>query len=213
MGAGRVAFLLVAMARLGLPASDDVPFPGPCHPPCAQPVFVVTRSLNANELVYQANLTPEGFHPRVPVQVYWVMKAKAGEREELTNLERNRAYGLQFLEIGPHQVRFTVKALEGVVFRATATETPEGVKVRTHATFDGEEMPVDRVFISSTGSLIPKVRHIDFSGRLDPPEHAAAEAPPGNGAPPNGSPGPETVVHRYVPKNASRAPDETAGGR
>lgn len=184
--------LIAAAARASEESAPD-PVAGPCHPPCSQPVFVVTRSLNQNELVYQANLTPDGFHPRVPFQVYWIMKTRGGTREELTNLERNRAYGIRFLETGAHEVRFSVKALEGVVFRADEVETPAGTLVRVFTTLDGDEIAVERIFLTTEGSLMPKVHHIDFSGTS-----TASHEP---------------VVHRYVPKGAPKEGGEMAGSR
>lgn len=193
----RLPLLLVLSAlAAGARASGEEPpepVPGPCHPPCSQPVFVVTRSLNQNELVYQANLTPDGFHPRVPFQVYWIMRTRGGTREELTNLERNKAYGIKFLETGAREVRFSVKALEGVVFRADQVETPSGALVRVFTTLDGDEIAVERIFLTTEGSLMPKVHHIDFSG-TSTTSH-------------------EPVVHRFVPPGARKDGGEMAGSR
>ncbi len=188
--------LVLALTPAGAIASGEPPpdpVPGPCHPPCAQPVFLVRRSLNQNELVYEANLTTEGFHARVPLQVYWVMKTRGGAREELTNLERTRAYGIKFLEIGAHEVRFSVKALQGIVFRAEEIETEAGARVHAFVTLDGEEMAVESVFISTEGGLIPKVHHIDFSGTS-----TSTLAP---------------VAHRVVPKGAPPEAGTMAGSR
>ncbi|MEO6325533.1 MAG: DUF4833 domain-containing protein [Thermoanaerobaculia bacterium] len=170
-------FLLTIEAAYGADGPPE------CKPPCAQPLFVVQRSLNANELVYQANLLAEGFHPRVPLNVYWLMKAKDGAREELTNMERNRAYGIKFLSITPREVRFTVKALEGVLFRAVLDPAEDGSQVRVIARVSGEEMTVEHVFIATKGvGLMPRVISIEFTG-MSPSSHAR-------------------VVHRILPGGA-----------
>jgi hypothetical protein len=178
--------LLVTLSTTLAGASVETPPPAACQPPCTETVFTVERTKNANELVYSANLTPDGFHRLVPLYVYWLMKAKGGKREELTNVERDKAYGLKFAGIDAQEVRFSVKALEGVPFRARETTGDDGARVTAYATVEGEEMAVQRVFITTKeGGLFPKVLYIDFFGTS-----AATHEP---------------VVHRFVPKGAATA--------
>src|SRR5579871_1079208 len=66
-----------------------------------QPLFVIERSTNANVVHYDARLTPAGeLDASRPIDAYWVMQAADGRREELTSLERSKAYGFT-LEHGP----------------------------------------------------------------------------------------------------------------
>jgi hypothetical protein len=58
------------------------------------PLFVITRSKNANEIHYEARLTQNGqLDPKEPIVAYWLMLAEDGRREGLTSLERELAYG------------------------------------------------------------------------------------------------------------------------
>ena len=58
------------------------------------PLFVIERSLNANVVHYDARLAPDGkLDIRQPVIAYWVMAAEDGRRQDLTLLERLKAYG------------------------------------------------------------------------------------------------------------------------
>jgi hypothetical protein len=77
-----IALLLVCIGSSGLP-NDSY-----------QPLFVIERSTNANVIHYDAKLGKDGaFDSKEPVVAYWVMLAGDGGREELTTLERSRAYG------------------------------------------------------------------------------------------------------------------------
>ncbi len=59
-----------------------------------QPLFVIERSTNANVIHYDAKLGKDGvLDAKEPVVAYWIMLAGDGGREELTMLERSRAYG------------------------------------------------------------------------------------------------------------------------
>lgn len=101
------------------------------------------------------------------------MKTSESGHEELTNMERNRAYGIDLLRVDPHEVRFTVKALAGVKFRATESSDESGSRVTTTAEVDGKEISLREVFISTKGrGLFLRVLSIDFSG-IEPETGAA----------------------------------------
>jgi Domain of unknown function (DUF4833) len=77
-----VALLLVSIGASGLP-NDSY-----------QPLFIIERSTNANVIHYDAKLGKDGvLDAKEPVVAYWIMLAGDGGREELTMLERSRAYG------------------------------------------------------------------------------------------------------------------------
>ncbi len=64
-----------------------------CHAQ-SLPLFVIERSLNANVVHYDARLAPDGrLDPHQPLVAYWIMAAEDGRRQELTLLEKLRAYG------------------------------------------------------------------------------------------------------------------------
>ncbi len=139
--------------------------PAGCLAPCTQRLFSVQRSTNANELVYEAHLMASGFDLKAPLHVSWIMRTSGGGREELTHPERTRAYGISLLTVEPREVRFGVKALPSVVFRAEAVTGDDGQHAKVYARVDGEEMAVEHVFIATEeGGLIPKVLSITFSG-------------------------------------------------
>ena len=60
-----------------------------------QPLFVIERSTNENVVHYDAKVAADGeLDAREPIVVYWIMAAKDGHRQELSFLEKTRAYGI-----------------------------------------------------------------------------------------------------------------------
>ena len=58
------------------------------------PLFTIERSLNANVVHYDAKLAADGkLDIRQPVIAYWIMAAEDGRRQDLSLLERLKAYG------------------------------------------------------------------------------------------------------------------------
>ncbi len=149
----------------GKPAALSAVSPAGCRAPCTQPLFSVRRSTNANELVYEGHLTGSGFDLEAPLGVSWVMHARGGGREGLTNMERKKAYGISLLKVDPREARFEIKALPSVVFRVEAVSGDDGQHARAYARVNGEEMAVERIFIAMKArTLFPKVLSITFSG-------------------------------------------------
>jgi hypothetical protein len=77
-----------------------------------QTLFIIQRSINKNEVHYDARLDAEGrLDPSGPVEVYWLMLAEDGRREDLNWVERDEAYGFAIEAIpGDQSYRMTLKA-------------------------------------------------------------------------------------------------------
>ncbi|MBU4134244.1 DUF4833 domain-containing protein, partial [bacterium] len=60
-----------------------------------QRLFTITRSLNANQVVYEAALDKDGFSIKNPIKVYWIMYGKKGTTTEpLNTIEKKIGYGI-----------------------------------------------------------------------------------------------------------------------
>ena len=58
------------------------------------PLFIIERAKNANAVHYDARITADGkLDAKQPVIAYWVMLAKNGRWEELSWIEKKKAYG------------------------------------------------------------------------------------------------------------------------
>jgi hypothetical protein len=95
------------------------------------------------------------------VRVTWRLDAEDGRRAGLNVIERTRAYGVDVVPLGEPDVwRIRVRALptRPLVLRA-GTGCPLVI-----AEVAGREAILRRVFVTSTGGLIPRVSSVDFSG-------------------------------------------------
>jgi hypothetical protein len=129
--------------------------------PCG-PLFVIERSENANVVLYEAGIRPDGrLDPERPVRVSWRLDADGGRREGLNLIERMRAYGVDVSALGEGDAwRIRVRALptRPLVLRAGA-----GCPL-VIAEVGGREAILRRVFVASTGGLIPRVSSVELSG-------------------------------------------------
>lgn len=126
------------------------------------PLFVIERSVNANVVLYEAGVRPDGsLDPERPVRVSWRLDADGGRREGLNLIERMRAYGVDVAPLGERDAwRVRVRALptRSLVLRAGA-----GCPTVT-AEVGGRDAVLHRVFVASTGGLIPRVSSVELSG-------------------------------------------------
>jgi hypothetical protein len=126
------------------------------------PLFVIARSLNANVVLYEAAVRPDGaLDPEKPVRVTWRLDAQDGRREGLNFVERIRAYGVDVTRIaGTDAWRVKVRALPT---RKLVLHAGTGCPFVT-AEVGGRDAILRRVFVTATGGLLPKVTSVDLSG-------------------------------------------------
>jgi hypothetical protein len=110
-----------------------------------QPLFVLERSTNENVVHYDAKVAPDGeLDSREPIVVYWIMAAKDGRRQELSFLEKTKAYGVS-VEPGrtAHSYRITLvsdRQLEIQVYR-------EGGAVRAETIIAGRRAYLKKIYV------------------------------------------------------------------
>ena len=128
------------------------------------PLFIIERSKNANVVHYDARLTADGkLDPKEPVIAYWVRLAKDGRREELSWIEKKKAYG------------FTIKPDRSVKgYEMTLVAAPERqitVKkdkdaVRAEVVIAGRPSVLEKMYINASDGLTgPKVQYIELYGK------------------------------------------------
>ena len=129
---------------------------------CPEHLFVVGRSKNANIVAYDANRTPAGdLVASEPVIAYWLLDGKEGAREELSRVERVRAYGVQPTGAGTannykmafranRKRTFTVRVLNGC---------PVAI-----APIGGREGILRKLFVRSTEAAFPSVEYVELFG-------------------------------------------------
>jgi len=93
-----------------------------------------------------------------PIHVYWISYAKKGQIEELTDLQRNYAYGIKTKEIGENKYECYLAA-----YKKLKLYLQEGEDKRFHisAIVNDKKIIVNRIFIAVNGGSLFKP-HIDY---------------------------------------------------
>ena len=129
-----------------------------------QPLFIIERSKNANVVHYDARLTADGeLDSKEPVIAYWVRLAQDGRREELSWIERKKAYGF---DIKPDPEVKGYKMTLVADPQRPITVKKEGDAVRAEGIIDGRPAVLEKMFIKSSDGLMgPKVEYIELYGK------------------------------------------------
>jgi hypothetical protein len=137
----------------------EVHAPGPPSP-CAPELFRVTRSTNANVVLYEIR-DRGAFDPADPVHPTWLMLAEDGHREELTGLEWSLAYGLEVRPAAAPDV--ALLALKAEPRRTLTLRRRNGCLVAI-ASIGGREAVLQVVLVEVGEGLFPEVRSVELVG-------------------------------------------------
>jgi len=151
----RAIWWFAVLALLVVPAEAQIK---------TSPLFIIERSKNANVVHYDARLTADGkLDPKDPVIAYWVLSAEDGRREELSWIEKKKAYGF---DIKPDP---SVKG-----YKMTLVADPQrpitvkkvGDAVRAVGIIDGRPAVLEKMFIKASDGLTgPKVEYLELYGK------------------------------------------------
>jgi hypothetical protein len=128
--------------------------------PACQRLFGLRRSVNRNEVVYEACFRGGAPDRERPIRAHWLMHATDGHREELTALEERLAYGVLVSRDEAGGVSFALRAAPGRRFSLRG----EGEEARAIAELEGEESALIDVYVELSGGLLPSVRFVDLAG-------------------------------------------------
>jgi hypothetical protein len=130
---------------------------------CPAHLFVIARSKNANIVAYDAKRTPAGdLDSSEPVVAYWLLNGEKDKREELNQVERNKAYGVETKpgdSAGTYALVFKADRKRHldvrVVNGCAVAMTPIG----------GRNGILRKLFVQSKeGSVLPKVEYVELFG-------------------------------------------------
>ena len=129
-----------------------------------QPLFIIERSKNANVVHYDARLTADGkLDPKEPVIAYWVLSAEDGRREELSWIEKKKAYGF---DIKPDPSVNAYKMTLMAAPQQQITVKKAGDAIRAEVVIGGRQAVLEKIYINASDGLTgPKVQYIELYGK------------------------------------------------
>ena len=128
-----------------------------------EPLFVIERSTNANVVHYDAKITEDGgLDPRQPVVAYWVMAAEDGRRQELSALEKMKAYGFT-IERGETAGSYRL-ALVAQKHRDIYVHRQEDA-IRAETLIAGHRAYLSKIYVSTHNTLLlPTADYVELYG-------------------------------------------------
>jgi hypothetical protein len=138
---------------------------------CPEELFRITRSLNANVVVYEVGKRPDGsVDPEQPVRASWILLARKGEREDLNFLEKLLAYGFEVKSAAPQPGWWvTLKAKKDRPLHVMERDGCLGA----FGTIGGREGALRKLYVKADDKkLIPSVEYVELFG-VDPRTGAA----------------------------------------
>jgi hypothetical protein len=129
-----------------------------------QPLFIIERSKNTSVVHYDARLTAHGkLDPKRPVIAYWVLLTEDGRREELSWIEKKKAYGLGIKpdpSVNGHKMTLAAAPQQQITVRRG------GDAIRDEGLIDGRPAVLEKLYIkASDGLLGPKGEYIEVYGK------------------------------------------------
>ncbi len=118
-------------------------------------IFTIDKSTNANEVVYEVDLA----NASNPVHPYWIMRAQDGHLEELTSIERSRAFGISITSRNASGLQFKIVALQS--HPVTVKTDPNTHALYATMNLDGSDRILVNCFLHLSGGLIPSVSTVD----------------------------------------------------
>ena len=123
-------------------------------------LFKIGRTKDANEILYDINLSSNGnLNPDNPVSIYWIKKTKGGVTEPLTTIQEKFAYGISYLSKNENTAVFQFVSYSKRTF--TLKKDNRGI-FRVFTSVRNQEVIVNSIYIYIIGGsfwfpTVPKV--------------------------------------------------------
>ena len=150
--------LLLLLTVMGLSAQEGYPEPKAE----ANRLFYIQHSNGHNTFVYDANfIKPKQLHTTEPIKIYRITYTKGGIREELSNIQRRMAYGVDIIKKTTSMAEFKLVsyAAKSLVLKLLPDGTPYVTVL-----VNGKELILRKMFLSCN-KIGTTVKTIDFYGK------------------------------------------------
>lgn len=126
-------------------------------------LFYIEKSTNKNIVCYDANINADGtINEKAPVTAYWLMNEEDGRRENLSWIERKKAFGFSFEKNADGEFVITPNADEDWKLKLSA----ENGEPKAELPINGKPSIVHKVFLQvDQGMLLPSVKAVELFGK------------------------------------------------
>lgn len=127
--------------------------------------FKIERSKDANQIVYDINLTTDNkLNKDIPIKIYWIKHTNKGKIEPLTWIQQRYAYGLKYLEKSESGAVFQFVSYNKRSFSITK-DLAGNYSVSTVS--KNKPLQLSLIFIQLDGGTfwVPKISRIELHGK------------------------------------------------
>jgi hypothetical protein len=145
-------------------SQDSLKFPTPEGN--SNQLFFLQRSQNTNTVIYELNLKNGLLDTIEPIHIFWICYAEHGQQEELTELQRKRAYGLAIRQIAKdhYELRFLAD-------KKYAMDLMKGSDNKFHIynLINQKQVIFSKIYLQLHGGTLfsPKIEYVVLTG-IDP---------------------------------------------
>ena len=170
----KLVSMLLFTGAMGIFGADETPsklhFPEP--PRNSNHLFYIQQSNNTNTVMYEANLrSDKKLDQESPMNVYWIRYAEHGQREDLSTLQWQLAYGYKHhSSTSANTYEISLNAFKKRQIWVTYQDNKPVAMMH----INGHKVLLQKVFVQlANNAFIPKVKYIELFG-LDTDTHVKA---------------------------------------
>lgn len=143
--------------------ADTFPLP----PETKDQLFYLQRQPNSNTIIYDLNVKNNKLDTNEPVHVYWIRYTEKGQRQELSWIQRNFAYGIHSKKISNSIYELNLVSYKKKKF--WLEQNDEGHWQVLANMSNGKKMTLRRIYIQIDGGSFwnPNIEYVELKG-LEP---------------------------------------------
>ena len=128
-------------------------------------LFYLQRTSNKNTIVYDLNMINGVPDKTDPVHVYWIRYSEKGQRQELSYIQRNFAYGIKSTALANNS-GYLLHFVSYKKYQLYLMKSAADNKYRVYTTVNSKTVVLNRIFIKLNGGSFwsPKVEYVEIKG-------------------------------------------------
>ncbi|MDJ1471830.1 DUF4833 domain-containing protein [Xanthocytophaga flava] len=136
----------------------------PTPPVSDQTLFYIQRTPNHNTIMYDLNMKKGKLDTEEPVHVYWIRYGENGQKEELSYIQRQFAYGLKTRKLADNRFELSFVSYKKQLLYLEWSALLN--RYRIHTTINGKTIDVNKVFLQIEGGSfwVPNVVCVEVKG-------------------------------------------------
>jgi hypothetical protein len=133
----------------GEPCTCQIVGTFPTPPEGAQTLFYIQRTPNTNTIMYDVNGEAGKVDPENPVKAYWIRYGEEGQREDLSYIQRNYAYGIKSKRLDARNYELRFVSYKKLPFLLSLSDRDN--RYHVYAKINHVDIEVTRVFLQIEG--------------------------------------------------------------